>query len=76
MTTCASARAVRTQARNDNAAKASRWVNGAYGPHTCISGYVWREAWPADDVCVTPAIRTQTAEENRTARDRVANRNA
>ncbi|WP_182881782.1 MULTISPECIES: hypothetical protein [unclassified Microbispora] len=35
-----------------------------YGPYTCASGYVWREAYAGDQVCVTPAIRTQTATEN------------
>jgi len=31
----------------------------------CISGYVWRQAGPNDLVCVTPAVRAQTAAENR-----------
>jgi|SRR5688572_1777809 len=35
-----------------------------YGPDTCISGYVWREAIPGDNVCVTPATRSQTAYDN------------
>ncbi len=35
-----------------------------YGPYTCAAGYVWRDAYPGDQVCVTPAIRTQTATEN------------
>ncbi|WP_432932695.1 hypothetical protein ACQPZZ_15625 [Microbispora sp. CA-135349] len=35
-----------------------------YGPDTCVSGYVWREARPSDHVCVTPAVRTQTAKDN------------
>ncbi len=30
----------------------------------CASGYVWREASPIDRVCVTPAIRTETAADN------------
>ena len=25
---------------------------GPYGPDTCIAGYVWREAFSGDDVCV------------------------
>lgn len=52
--------------------KASRWVNGAYGPHTCIQGYVWREAWAGDDVCVTGAQRTQAKADNAQVRNRVA----
>jgi flagellar biosynthesis GTPase FlhF len=30
----------------------------------CISGFVWREAWVGDKVCVTPAVRSRTASEN------------
>lgn len=37
---------------------------GAYGPDTCIQGYVWREAFTADHVCVTPDIRAQAAVDN------------
>lgn len=42
-----------------------------YGPDTCIQGYVWREAAPGDNVCVTPAVRDATAAQNAQA---VANR--
>lgn len=38
---------------------------GTYG--TCTEGYVWREASPSDHVCVTPAVRDQTATENESA---------
>ena len=41
-----------------------------YGPDTCIQGYVWREARSGDTVCVTPAVRSRTAQENATAADR------
>jgi hypothetical protein len=34
---------------------------------TCKQGFVWREAYQGDTVCVTPATRTQTAEDNRQA---------
>jgi hypothetical protein len=44
--------------------------NLPYGPDTCIQGFVWREAQPGDTVCVTPAVRTRTAQENATAADR------
>ncbi|MER5420087.1 hypothetical protein [Streptosporangium roseum] len=33
-------------------------------PYTCKQGFVWREAFPGDLVCVTPAIRTRTTAEN------------
>jgi len=33
-------------------------------PNTCKQGYVWREAYPGDVVCVTPDVRTQAAADN------------
>ncbi|MFN9973530.1 MAG: hypothetical protein ACK58T_26940, partial [Phycisphaerae bacterium] len=45
-------------------------VGGAYGPDTCLPGFVWREAFPGDRVCVPPATRTATAEENRLGQSR------
>jgi hypothetical protein len=42
-----------------------------FGPDTCINGFVWREAAPGDNVCVTPAVRDATAAQNAQA---VANR--
>ena len=39
-------------------------ADGNYGADTCLNGYVWREAVPADHVCVTGQVRTQTAQEN------------
>jgi hypothetical protein len=40
-------------------------VNGLpYGPDTCKQRYVWREAIPSDHVCVTPATRQQTWDDN------------
>jgi len=41
-----------------------------YGPDTCRQGYVWREAFPGDHVCVTPETRAQVADDNRRAPDR------
>ncbi|WP_036460542.1 MmpS family transport accessory protein [Mycobacterium sp. 141] len=35
-----------------------------YGPDTCIQGYVWREARPGDNVCVTPDVRSTVAQQN------------
>jgi hypothetical protein len=35
-----------------------------YGPDTCVQGYVWREAFPDDHVCVPPASRDQAATDN------------
>lgn len=35
-----------------------------YGSETCIDGFVWREAIDGDTVCVTPATRSQVADEN------------
>jgi hypothetical protein len=38
-----------------------------YGPDTCVQGFVWRDARPGDTVCVTPAVRTSTAQQNAAA---------
>ena len=38
-----------------------------YGPDTCVQGYVWREARSGDTVCVTPATRDTTAQQNAAA---------
>ena len=35
-----------------------------YGPDTCDRGYVWREAFPGDHVCVTPRMRDQAVADN------------
>jgi Caspase domain len=37
----------------------------------CIQGYVWREAFDGDHVCVTPAVRTNTAMDNSQAARRI-----
>ena len=37
---------------------------GCLDPHTCLQGYVRREAYPGDDVCVTGAVRAQAAADN------------
>jgi hypothetical protein len=41
-----------------------------YGVNTCKQGFVWREAQANDRVCVTPAVRTQTRNENNLAAQR------
>lgn len=40
-------------------------------PDTCRVGYVWREAFDGDLVCVTPRVREQAAEDNSQAASRV-----
>ncbi|GII65604.1 hypothetical protein Skr01_56890 [Sphaerisporangium krabiense] len=42
-----------------------------YGPYTCRNGSVWREAVPADRVCVDPARRAQTWQQNAEAASHV-----
>jgi hypothetical protein len=42
-----------------------------YGPNTCLMGWVWRQAIPSDDVCVTPETRSQTWYDNSQAPYRV-----
>jgi hypothetical protein len=36
-------------------------------PDTCLPGYVWREAFPNDRVCATPATRQQVIQDNQLA---------
>lgn len=42
-----------------------------YGPDTCKTGFVWRDAIPGDHVCVTPDSRSTVATENASAGARV-----
>ena len=42
----------------------------AYGPAQCKPGFVWREAFPDDNVCVTGETRTQAAQDNAQAAQR------
>ena len=44
----------------------------APGPDTCVSGFVWREAFPQDHVCVDPTVRAQAASDNQLAPQRRA----
>jgi hypothetical protein len=40
------------------------------GSDTCKQGWVWREAFAGDHVCVTPQVRAQAADDNRLAASR------
>ena len=45
----------------------SVWSNTVmlpFGPDTCQAGFVWRQAFPRDHVCVNPERRQNAAEEN------------
>jgi hypothetical protein len=42
-----------------------------YGPSQCLSGYVWRDAWDGDAVCVTPDRRDQAHDDNAQAAARI-----
>lgn len=50
----------------------SAQAGGAYGPDTCRQGYVWREAYPGDHTCVTPAQRGRATIDNRQSGNRVS----
>src|SRR5450759_4455935 len=43
----------------------------AYGPDTCQSGLVWREAFQGDHVCVRPWVRAKAAADNDAAPYRI-----
>lgn len=51
-------------------ALAASTVESAPHPDACIEGYVWREAFSDDRVCVTPDMREQTARDNQLADSR------
>lgn len=58
------------------AAMGSLWASGAaaqfhHGPATCASGFVWREAYGGDVVCVAPETRAQAAADNQAAPYRI-----
>ena len=42
-----------------------------FGPETCANGFVWREAFPNDRVCVPVETRRQAAADNAAAGSRV-----
>jgi hypothetical protein len=42
-----------------------------YGPDTCRQGFVWRESFPGDHVCVRPWVRSETRMDNAAAPDRI-----
>lgn len=42
-----------------------------YGPDTCAQGFVWRDAFAGDHVCVSPGSRNQAASDNAAAPNRV-----
>jgi hypothetical protein len=46
------------------AALASTSASAQYGPDTCRTGFVWREAYPGDHVCVRPWVREQARRDN------------
>jgi hypothetical protein len=62
----------------DAAVKEGQGIAFAYAiaPDTCVRGYVWREAFPGDHVCVTPETREQTQRDNALADRRRAGRGA
>src|SRR5262245_21838925 len=43
------------------------YAGGPYGPDTCRQGYVCREAFPGDHVCIEPSVRDEAARDNRRA---------
>ena len=45
-------------------------AHATHHPDACKEGFVWREAFPDDHVCVTPEVREQAARDNRLAASR------
>ncbi len=50
---------------------APSWAQCTYGPDQCKPGFVWRDAFPNDHVCVTGAERSQALADNQQAAQRV-----
>lgn len=50
-----------------SSSRAQRDRVAAEAQDTCKPGYVWRDAYSGDHVCVTPSTRAQAAEDNRQA---------
>jgi hypothetical protein len=50
---------------------AAQPASAAPSPDICDLGYVWREAYAGDHVCVTPDVRSQAAYDNSQAASRV-----
>lgn len=46
------------------------WANCVTGPDACIQGFVWREAFPGDHVCVSGSVRQQALDDNAAASSR------
>jgi hypothetical protein len=64
---------MRDTAAQDNGLASQRVdPNGAYGPNSCKQGFVWREAFDGDVVCVTPGTRSQASSDNAAAASRKA----
>ncbi|MGV3652093.1 MAG: hypothetical protein ACO1OK_11745, partial [Devosia sp.] len=59
-----------TVADENRAARSRIDPRGAFGPNTCIPGFVWREAFGGDVVCVTPDRRETVRQENAIAASR------
>jgi hypothetical protein len=60
----------RAQASSDNANAAYRADRS--NPPYCVSGYVWRDAYDGDSVCVEPWVRDQVHYDNSQAPYRIA----
>lgn len=57
--------AAEAKADNDpDLQKARKDPTGPYGPETCVQGYVWRDAFDGDTICVTGSTRTRSYWEN------------
>lgn len=61
-----------TRIENDRADELRSPTGGDFGPDTCKPGFVWREAFSDDRVCVTPESRTRAATDNSLAGSRDA----
>jgi hypothetical protein len=61
---------VRDQTQSDNSQGGERRAPG--GGDSCRQGFVWREAFAGDHVCVSPETRAQARNDNSQAAGRIA----
>jgi hypothetical protein len=66
----ATAGAVKPPEQNRGPAATPTATRKTRPPDACADGYVWREAFAGDHVCVTPATRDQARRDNAAAKER------
>ncbi|WP_115787047.1 PASTA domain-containing protein [Arthrobacter silvisoli] len=64
VTPASAAQVLEDNAASTQSARKPNPPGGPYGINTCLQGFVWRDAYDGDQVCVTGETRTRTKQEN------------